>query len=306
MPSSPFVWYDLMTSDIAAAERYYTNVVGWGVIDTGMDYKIWTMGERQVGGLMLVPEDAKAMGARPCWMGYVGVADVDAKAAELTQAGGKVLKPGTDIPNVGRFAVVADPQGAGFLLFTGATDERPIPTPEGTPGQIGWRELMTTDSVAGFDFYAKLFGWTKGEAMDMGPMGVYQLFNCDGLTIGGMMKRPPDADFPPSWQFYLNVEDIDSASSGSRPAAARSSTARCRCRPAFGSSRVSIRKAPSSPCRGRDPDRPDSAGGGQGFNRKRLMKLLIQGGFMRRFRLLYPRACLIESSSRWPLWPPSP
>src|SRR5437764_2099438 len=118
-----FVWYDLMTSDTDAAQRFYKNVVGWDMKDSGMpgmSYTIISMGPTMVGGLMAVPEEARAMGARPSWLGYIGVDDVDAYAGRVTDAGGSVRKPPEDIPGVGRFAVVADPHGAGFLLFSGS------------------------------------------------------------------------------------------------------------------------------------------------------------------------------------------
>ena len=92
-----------------------------------------------------------------------------------------------------RFAVLSDPQGAAIVVFTPnpamPTPERPAPP---TPGTIGWHELYTTDLEAGFGFYNKLFGWTKVSDMDMGPMGVYRIFD-EGdhkqMGDGGMMTK---------------------------------------------------------------------------------------------------------------------
>ncbi len=79
-----------------------------------------------------------------------------------------------------------------------------------TPGFVGWRELITSDAAAAFDFYAQQFGWSKLDGFDMGPMGVYQTFGHEDLAIGGMMNRPPQA--PVSvWRFYFTVQDIDAA-----------------------------------------------------------------------------------------------
>ena len=201
-----FVWYELVTRDLAAAETFYKNVVGWAVADSGMSgmrYTILSAGERQVGGMT-----AMAEGPSPVWLGYVGVDDVDAYAVRVRDAGGTVHKGPDDIPGVGRFAVVADPQGGAFILFAGS-GEPPPPLAPMTPGTTGWHELHTSDWEASFAFYAGLFGWTKADAMDMGPMGTYQLIAAGGDPIGAMMNSP---NFPrPMWLYYFAVDDIDAA-----------------------------------------------------------------------------------------------
>ena len=208
-----FVWYELMTSDTKGAQAFYQDVIGWTMQDSGMpglSYTIISMGPTMVGGLMAIPDEARAMGARPGWLGYVGVDDVDAYALRVTAAGGALRKPPEDIPGVGRFAVVADPHGATFILFRGAGGEAPAPVTPGTPGRIGWHELHAGDGASAFAFYSALFGWTKAEAIDMGPMGVYQTFSTDTVPVGGMMTRMPETPAP-FWLYYINVEAIDAA-----------------------------------------------------------------------------------------------
>ena len=115
-----FVWYELMTTDVEAAKAFYADVVGWGTQDAsmpGMAYTMFTAGSASVSGLMDLPEDARKMGARPSWIGYVGVNDVDATADRIEQLGGTVYVPPKDIPNISRFSVVADPQMATLALF---------------------------------------------------------------------------------------------------------------------------------------------------------------------------------------------
>jgi uncharacterized protein len=207
-----FVWYELMTTDAKAAESFYRGVVGWGAKDAGMpgiDYTLLSVGEAQVGGLMMLPEGAREAGARPGWMGYVAVDHVDAAAAQFKQDGGRVHREPDDIPGVGRFAVVADPQGAIIALFKGMGEE-PKPVAMGTPGHVGWRELAAADGASAFDFYSKHFGWTKGEAIDMGAMGTYQIFAHGGEPIGGMMTKPASVPAP-YWLYYFNVDGIASA-----------------------------------------------------------------------------------------------
>jgi predicted enzyme related to lactoylglutathione lyase len=215
MSTSAFVWYDVMTTDTKAAQAFYRAVIGWDMTDSGMtdrEYVILSKNGAQIGGLMPIPPDAKAMGVKPAWMGYIGVDDVDAYAKRVTAAGGMVHKPPTDIPGVGRFAVVGDPHGAGFMLFQGASGQAaPPPAPGGTLGHIGWHELHAGDGASAFAFYAGLFGWTKGDAMDMGPMGVYQLFKSGAADdAGGIMTKMPETPMP-MWLYYFNVDAVDAA-----------------------------------------------------------------------------------------------
>ncbi|WP_027153841.1 VOC family protein [Mesorhizobium sp. WSM2561] len=216
MPMSPmsFFWYELMTTDLDAAEAFYTAVVGWKAQPfdgaPGMPrYIVMNVGERGVGGLMTQPDEVRQTGMPPAWIGYIHTGDVDASTKSLKEAGGTVHREPDDIPGVGRFAVVADPQGAVFNFLQPIGPDQP-PLPATTPGNIGWHELYTTDWRAAFDFYAGQFGWTKGDAMDMGPMGTYQLFAAGGEPVGGMMNKSEQVPVP-VWQFYFNVPAIDAA-----------------------------------------------------------------------------------------------
>ena len=206
-----FVWYELMTSDPAAAVNFYSSVFDWGARDAGvpnMSYTLMSAGKSDVGGVMETPESARAMGARPIWIGYVAVDDVDHSAAELKKAGGTIYKGPDDIPGVGRFAIVADPHHATIALFKGAGEMPSDLPPAGTLGHIGWHELYAGDREADFAFYSKLFGWTKSDALDMGPMGTYQIFAESGVAIGGMMTKP-EAMPVASWTYYVNVANVD-------------------------------------------------------------------------------------------------
>lgn len=210
---STFVWYELTTSDAPAACAFYQAVFGWSLAAGAMpelQYTLASVGSTEVAGLMAIPPAAASAGARPCWTGYISVPDVDAHAQRVTQAGGMLYVPPTDIPGIGRFAIVADPQGADFALFTGLPVEPPAQPPAGTPGTFGWNELHAMDDSAAFALYADLFGWTPDQAMDMGPLGTYQLFAADGVAIGGMMRRA-DGGRRATWLYYLYVEQIEAA-----------------------------------------------------------------------------------------------
>ncbi len=212
-PHGTFVWYELMTTDAAAAETFYKDVIGWTAQDAGypdFPYTLLSVGDTQVAGLMTLPQEALDAGAKPGWMGYVAVDDVDGDTARFMKAGGMVHRAPADIPGVGRFAIVADPQGAVIVLFKGTGTSPPAPT--NTPGHAGWRELLAADGAAAFAFYSEMFGWTKGDAVDIGPMGIYQLFAtaAGGEPIGGIMTKPPDVPAP-FWIYYFQVDRIEAA-----------------------------------------------------------------------------------------------
>jgi uncharacterized protein len=208
-----FVWYELLAAETEAAKAFYTKVVGWGAQPgpvPGMDYTLFTAGETPAGGLMLQPEDARKMGAPPSWIGYVAVDDVDATTERVKRLGGTVYVPPSDIPNVGRFSVLADPQKAVFALFKSLqTCEAQLPEPD-SAGHISWHELLAEDWQKAFGFYSELFGWQKSDAMPMGEMGTYQMFSTGGQAIGGMFNKPPAVPAP-YWLYYFNVGDIDAA-----------------------------------------------------------------------------------------------
>jgi uncharacterized protein len=210
-PTGKFVWYEYMGDDLNAAVDFYVPVVGWTAKDAGMAefaYEIVSAGSTMVAGMMHIPAEARAMGARPSWLGYIWVEDVDKALPKLTAAGGKVFKQPADIPGVGRFAVVADPDGAAFMLFRDAGGSPPPPPPPSTPGLVGWRELHAGDGARAFAFYADQFGWKKDRDFDMGPMGLYHLFNAGDGQPGGMFTKTAETPAP-FWLYYFNVDGID-------------------------------------------------------------------------------------------------
>ena len=212
-PTGKFVWYEYIGEDLKGAVDFYTAVVGWSTKDAGMSgfpYEIVSAGPTMVGGITNIPDEARAMGARPGWDGYISVENVDAAVSKLTGAGGRVLKQPADMPGVGRFAVVADPYGAVFMLFHGSGEAPPPPAPPGAPGLVGWRELHAGDGAGALSFYAGQFGWKKERDFDMGPMGLYHIFAAAGGQQGGIMTKASQIPSP-FWLFYFNVDAIDAA-----------------------------------------------------------------------------------------------
>jgi hypothetical protein len=201
-----------MTTDMKAAERFYSDVVGWKTRPfdgAGQPYTMFDRGpELAIGGVMTRPEEIKAP---PFWAMYIGVPRIEDAAAHITRLGGRAHTEIISIPNVGRLQMMADPQGAGFYIFEPSSNEQ-TPEADADIGDASWRELMTTDAAAAMQFYGQVFGWEPGETMDMGPVGLYRTFNRPHGMIGGMMNKPPEmADVPPNWQIYFRVPDVHAA-----------------------------------------------------------------------------------------------
>lgn len=204
-----FVWHELYTTDPKAAIAFYTEVVGWKTqpfAEAG-DYVTWIGSQGPLGGVLTLPEAAKKAGAPPHWLGSVQVDDVDATARLASERGGKIYEAPSDVPTVGRYAIVADPQGAPLALFrpNGAMTLHD-PSKE---GEVCWNELLTNDVPAALAFYAELFGWKVLEEMDMGAMGKYSIYGIGDTRLGGMMTAPPGMS--PAWFYYLGTGDVEAA-----------------------------------------------------------------------------------------------
>jgi uncharacterized protein len=218
-PRGDFIWYELMTPDPEGSKAFYDAVVGWHIETQSQFPNGYRMIGRSdggsAGGLLPLSDEMQQHGARPSWLGYLYVGNVDASVASIEQAGGNALMPAFDIPDIGRVAMVADPQGAPFYIM------KPIP-PEGRPDsksdvfsvdqpqRVRWNELSTTDPDGAVDFYRRQFGWGQEGDMDMGEMGKYRFIQSNGVNIGAIMRKPPQLPVS-SWTYYIGVDDIDRA-----------------------------------------------------------------------------------------------
>ncbi len=208
--SAVFAWYELLTTDVSAAQSFYGKVVGWDVQDTSTSefaYRLFSVGGRPVAGLMELPLDGRKKGATPRWVGYVAVEDVDGVVDQLKRLDGTVYVPPTD-SNIGRIAVVADPQTATLALVKGLKYGDPDAEPGGL-GRVCWHELFAADARAAFEFYGRLLGWQKAEPMTT-PIESYQLFAAGEWTMGGMFNKIVSAPVP-FWLYYFEVADLDLA-----------------------------------------------------------------------------------------------
>lgn len=216
-PEGDFIWYELMTPDPEGAKAFYEAVVGWAFGDSAPEFNGYRMINTRdggvAGGVLPISAEMQQHGARPTWLGYLNVSDVDAKVAAIQAAGGKALMT-HDIPDVGRIAMVTDPQGAPFYVM------RPIP-PQGredepstvfsptAAGRCAWNELSTSDPQAARRFYGEQFGWTAEKFMPMGEHGEYRFIDHHGLTLGAITGAMGGQ--PPHWRFYFRVPSVGAA-----------------------------------------------------------------------------------------------
>lgn len=209
-----FIWYELMTTDPEGAKRFYGDVVGWTFGDPvpagDVEYRMIDAADGAAGGMLTLTQEMCDGGARPIWLGYLGVDDVDAAVAKAVAAGGKVQMDAFDAPGVGRIAMIMDPQGVPIYLMRGASDEDSTAYQRTGMGHVAWNELMTSDREAALAFYRDHFGYAKAGAMDMGPeLGEYSFIAHAGETVGAVMKASLES--PTIWQFYARVPDVDAA-----------------------------------------------------------------------------------------------
>jgi len=205
-----FIWYELMTTDSDAAESFYSGVIGWDIKYSGMadaDYRMLYAGEAGIGGLMQLDDNMIAGGARPSWTAYVAVEDVDATAAAVKAAGGAVIVPPTDIPNVGRFAMISDPQGISLYVMRSDSDQPSRSFEQQSVGHCAWNELVSSDQDAAISFLTGLFGWQPGQAMDIGALGTYQMLDLGGEPVSAVMQAGPDGSGP-MWRHYFRVATL--------------------------------------------------------------------------------------------------
>jgi len=205
-----FVWYDLFTTDPAAAQEFYGAVAGW-TTETWPNgaYTMWMNEGNSIGGVGPLSEQAKANGAPPHWLAYICVADVDASLAKAVGLGAQKLTDPFDVPMVGRIAPMKDPHGAVIALFTPAT-EAPGFNRGPVVGEFSWHENLSMGWEEAWAFYSELLGWEVTSDMDMGPGGTYRMYTRAGQTdsLGGIMTGPSGI---PAWLYYIRVADLDAA-----------------------------------------------------------------------------------------------
>lgn len=222
-PRGRFVWHELMAAEPLTAARFYANVVGWRTEAWSQDpsYMFFTLDEVHKAGLFLQPHEERQAGIPPYWLTYIGIADVDETLRTAIGLGATNLHGPEDIPTIGRFAVLRDPQGATFAIFT-PFNAGGGPAADRAPGlgEFSWHELATTDWEAALGFYRGLFGWEQVSSMDM-PEGPYVMFGVNGQMMGGIFTMPAGMAGGPNWLPYIKVSDSHAAAAAAQNAGGR-------------------------------------------------------------------------------------
>ncbi len=210
------IWYELISPDVEKGAAFYAGVLNWEVSSPqgglDRDYRIASTGGTGVAGLM----QAEGATAPRHWFVYFGAADVDETARRAQEAGAAIHVPPTDIPGVGRFAFLADPEGAMFYVMRGASEEdsraflaMASPEAQVPQGHAVWNELTASDPAAAVHFYGSVLGIRQEGAMPMGPLGDYAFLHSGPDAIGAVMPVLEGGE--PGWLVYFAVDDIDAA-----------------------------------------------------------------------------------------------
>lgn len=209
-----FCWFELGTTDVAAAKRFYGNLFGWMAADQpagpGMTYSMLRLNGKDLGGLYELLPDMRAAGVPPHWMAYVATNSADETAERAKAAGGTIVNGPFDVMDHGRMAVIQDPQGAVFAVWQskGHGGVQVF----GEPDTPCWAELATTDDEAARSFYTSVIGW-KADVKSDGPMPYTEWIGSDGSVTGGMLKMTGEqwTGIPPHWMTYFAVADCDAS-----------------------------------------------------------------------------------------------
>jgi len=206
--SGRFEWNELWTVDAAAASHFYAHIFPWTaqVWDKETGYTLFVGKSIPEAGCHTLSAEDHGPHIKPRWNTYISASDVDAMVSQATALGATLIVPAMEIPRVGRFAQLADPQGAAFGLLCRSVVEPPRPMPPPS-GAIAWNELLTSDAEAAFKFYAAIFGWELMTRIDMGPKGDYLIFGVEGVQRGGMMTVALPGG--PQWLAYTEVDNVD-------------------------------------------------------------------------------------------------
>jgi predicted enzyme related to lactoylglutathione lyase len=203
-----FSWTDLTTSDQPAAKQFYSQLFGWDAVDNpigeNMVYSMMQLGGKDVAAISPQMEAQREAGAPPTWNSYVTVESADAAADRAQKLGATVMGPPFDVFDVGRMAIIQDPQGAFLMLWE--PKQHIGASLVNVPGALTWNELASPDPEASAQFYSELFGWKTEpfEGMQMTYLGIQ---NSDGHGNGGI--RSAMENEPSYWLVYFGTDDPD-------------------------------------------------------------------------------------------------
>lgn len=208
-----FGWVDYAAKDLAGAREFYGELFHWSLVSDdgagGQTYVMARVEGKDVGGLMALSEEQQQVGVPPHWNSYVCVEDVDAAAARAKELGGAIHAEPMDLPQAGRIAVVADPTGAAFCVWTPSDTVGGVLVNE--PNTFCWNELYTRDLDAAEKFYTELFGWNSKRATSSEGTALVELYNGERPAATMMEIQPEWGSMPSAWGVYFAVADCEDA-----------------------------------------------------------------------------------------------
>lgn len=207
-PTGQPIWFDLQTSNAAAARDFYAAVLGWTYEEQAPEYGGYAVAFKDGAVASGIGQQEPGATYPSAWTVYFGVANADAACAKITAAGGSLMFPPMVIGDQGRMAMCTDPTGAAFgvwepIKHTGAEAVN-------EPGAMVWCEVNTRDSARASQFYAEVFGLTI-ETMEMQGTPYHMLKN-NGEPVAGVLQMTPEwGDMPPHWMAYFGVTNAEEA-----------------------------------------------------------------------------------------------
>jgi predicted enzyme related to lactoylglutathione lyase len=204
-----WVWYELRSKDVEKSKAFYGELLGWQIEPqemNGMKFELIKAGGKDIGIISATEGKAKSH-----WVPFVSVPDVDAAVKTIEEQKGKVVTPASDIPDIGRFAIVSDPNGVEFAVFKGAKGDEPDSPP--AAGLFVWNEYLSKNKkqhTAALAFYPAALGYTTSQmAMGEGKKKAqYDMLSFNEAPRAGVEEAKP-ASLGGQWMPWVTVDDTD-------------------------------------------------------------------------------------------------
>lgn len=205
-----FSWFELATTDQAAAKSFYEGLLGWTSKDYPIGpeetYTIFYKDDRDAAAGYTMRADQRQQGVPPYWLVYVTVENVDEAAKKAKSLGATIVAEPFDVMDNGRMAVLLDPAGATLALWQ--PNKHPGVRITTDPGSFTWAELLTKDAAKSKDFYTKMFGWST-MAIPLPGGDEYTVVSLGEKPVGGIYQLKADQPMPSIWGIYFEVNDCD-------------------------------------------------------------------------------------------------
>jgi predicted enzyme related to lactoylglutathione lyase len=201
-----FVWADLVTDDVPAAQQFYSMLFGWTFRDVG-GYLIAANAERPLCGMFQRPRPANQPQANPRWIGFISVRSVERTQREVTKAGGRVLAPPKKFPKRGEQAIFADPEGTLFGVVRSSSGDPEDFLPD--PGDWIWIQLLSREAEKAAGFYRSVAGYEVVENGATNRLSDYVLVS-DGYARATVRTIPRTAEkVQPAWVLFVRVKSVE-------------------------------------------------------------------------------------------------